>query len=121
MMNILVGILGANYERYEEQSPALFVRERARMINIISARPWTSYVWKRWEGGWLYFTMKEAPNTEDERSTRRAMQISTEEALKPLKKQIEQIQKQQEEMRKQNESNFAQLLKALHAERSYQI
>ena len=117
MMNILVGILGANYERYEEQSPALFVRERARMINIISVRPWTRYVWKRWEGGWLYFTTKEAPNTEDERSTRRAMQISTEEALKPLKKQIEQMQKQNEQMQKQNESNFDQLLKALNVER----
>ena len=117
MMNILVGILGANYERYEEQSPALFVRERARMINIISARPWTNFVWKRWEDGWLYFVTKEAPNTEDERSTRRAMQVSTEEALKPLKKQIEEMR---EQMRKQNENfeaKFEKLLKALNAER----
>jgi len=131
MMNILVGILGANYERYEEQSQVLFVRERARMIVIISARPWTRHVWKRWKGKWLYFTTKETPNTEDERSTRKAIQISTEEALKPLKEQIEQMQKHNEQMQKQNEqmkkqieqmqkqndSNFQQLLKALNTER----
>ena len=31
MMNLLVGILGANYERYEEQSQALFVSQRTLM------------------------------------------------------------------------------------------
>jgi hypothetical protein len=84
MMNILVGILGANYERYEEQSQVLFVRERARIISTLSARPYANWIWKKEElrKGFLYFTKKQTPNTEDERSTRRVMQIMTEDALR---------------------------------------
>ena len=90
MMNILVGILGANYERYEEQSQVLFVRERARMITILSARPYTRHVWKKWgDEDFLYFATKATPNTEDERSTRRAMQISNEEALRQQSASLE--------------------------------
>ena len=145
MMNILVGILGSNYERYEEQSRALFVRERARIIMILSARPWLSHVWNKdgMQDGYLYFMTKETPNTEDERSTRKALQLSTEEALKPLKKKIEQIESLEakleakleanvhrldgklEQIQKQNESleakvdgKFEQILQALQAERA---
>jgi septin family protein len=122
MMNILVGILGANYERYEEQSQVLFVRERARMINILSTRPWLRHVWKKWgDEDFLYFATKATPNTEDERSTRRAMQISNEEALRQqsasleaafaeqVRKETESIREQNESLRQQNESMRKQL------------
>ena len=110
MMNLLVGILGSNYERYEEQSQALFVRERARIITLQSVRPypWVHRVWRRMQDGDLYFVTKEAPETEEERSTRKAMQILI---LQPLKKQIksleakvDQNQLTQAQLRKQNES-----------------
>merc|ERR1719324_1403832 len=75
MMNLLVGILGSNYERFEEQSQALFVRERARIITLQSLRPypWVRWVWRRleMEDGHLYFVTKETPDTEEERSTRK--------------------------------------------------
>jgi len=103
MMNILVGILGANYERYEEQSQVLFVRERARMITILSARPYTRHVWNQWgDEDFLYFATKATPNTEDERSTRRAIQISNEEALRRQSASLEAAF--EEQVRRQNES-----------------
>jgi hypothetical protein len=141
MMNLLVGILGANYERYEEQSQALFVRARARMIMIISARPWLSCVFSGEElkgcfavlqapvlgitstgtsKDYLYFAMKETPNTDDERSTRRAMQISIEESLKKLSTsfdaKFEKIDKLEAKFEKM-EANWDQILKALKEER----
>ena len=102
MMNLLVGILGSNYERYEEQSQVLFVRERARVITILSDRPypWVRRVWKKndMQDGYFYFVTKAKPDATDERSTRRAMQLSTENALIPLKMQIEQNRKQIESL-----------------------
>ena len=145
MMNLLVGILGSNYERFEEQSQALFVRERARIITLQSLRPypWVRWVWRRleMEDGHLYFTTKETPDTEEERSTRKAMQLLIMEPLKKqiesldrkvgkavltstsqiehLQQQIEQLRKQNEQLQKQNESSEAkvdqmiQILKSL--------
>ena len=93
MMNLLVGILGSNYERFEEQSQALFVRERARIITLQSLRPypWVRWVWRRLEmedRHLFVFVTKETPDTEEERSTRKAMQLLI---MEPLKKQIESL------------------------------
>ena len=125
MMNILVGILGANYERYEEQSQVLFVRERARMITILSARPYTRHVWNQWgDEDFLYFATKATPNTEDERSTRRAIQISNEEALRQQSASLEaafevQVRRQnesiRESIREQNESLESKMMMELDA------
>jgi hypothetical protein len=102
MMNLLVGILGSNYERFEEQSQSLFVRERARVITILSDRPypWVSRVWKKndMQDGYFYFITRVKPDATDERSTRKAIQLSTENALIPLKMQIEQNRKQIESL-----------------------
>ena len=40
MMNILVGILGSNYDRFEDQSKQLFVQKRAKALMVLSTRPW---------------------------------------------------------------------------------
>ena len=40
MMNLLIGILGANYDRFEELARAHFVRERAIIITQLATRPW---------------------------------------------------------------------------------
>ena len=39
------GILSANYERYEAQARALFVRERARIV-VLSARQVWGRIWR---------------------------------------------------------------------------
>jgi hypothetical protein len=51
MMNILVGILGTNYQHYKDQSQDLFVRERARIVMVLSARPYAQGTWKKMENG----------------------------------------------------------------------
>ena len=62
---------------------------------------------KRWgDEEFLYFATKATPNTEDERSTRRAIQISNEEALRQQSAALEaafaeQVRKQNEPIRKQ--------------------
>ena len=38
MMNLLIGILSSNFDRYEEQARMLFVRERARIICVLLTR-----------------------------------------------------------------------------------
>jgi hypothetical protein len=119
MMNILIGILGANYELYEEQSQALFVRARARIIMTLSSRPWIARRWKDWEmQPYMYFTTKESASAEDERSSRKAIQIAIEAALKKqsvtLQEQILTALKQAErDQQKKNESFQEEILKAL--------
>eukprot|EP00438_Fugacium_kawagutii_P028486 Skav224967 [mRNA] locus=scaffold3807:14062:14604:+ [translate_table: standard] len=40
LMNLLVGVLGSNYERYEDRSVILFQRARAKMLLEMQHRPW---------------------------------------------------------------------------------
>lgn len=44
-MNLLVGVLGQNFELYEEQSAILFYRARAKMLLELQARPWKHIFW----------------------------------------------------------------------------
>ena len=39
-MNLLIGVLGQNFELYQDQSALLFQRARAKMLLEIKARPW---------------------------------------------------------------------------------
>eukprot|EP00435_Cladocopium_sp_Y103_P009832 s251_g2.t1 len=40
LMNLLVGVLSQNFDRYQDQSEVLFLRARAKMILELQARPW---------------------------------------------------------------------------------
>jgi len=40
LMNLLIGVLGTNYDIYEDLSRPLFVRERARLCLNYATRPW---------------------------------------------------------------------------------
>eukprot|EP00435_Cladocopium_sp_Y103_P042240 s2865_g11.t1 len=41
LMNLLVGVLGKNFELYEDQSAALFLRARAKQMLELQNRPWS--------------------------------------------------------------------------------
>lgn len=40
LMNLLIGVLGQNYELYQDQAPQLFTRARAAMLLKHQDRPW---------------------------------------------------------------------------------
>merc|ERR1712054_601066 len=40
LMNLLIGVLSTNYDRWEEQSLALFVKERATIIVTLCSYPY---------------------------------------------------------------------------------
>ncbi|CAK8997769.1 Putative ankyrin repeat protein RF_0381 [Durusdinium trenchii] len=40
LMNLLIGVLGQNFELYQDQSAMLFQRARAKMLLELQARPW---------------------------------------------------------------------------------
>ena len=69
--------------------------------------------------------MRETPNTEDERSTRRAMQISTEDSLKKLstsfEAKFEKMEAKIEKMEAEKTELLGQILKALREGRQYAI
>eukprot|EP00928_Gymnodinium_smaydae_P070120 TRINITY_DN5404_c0_g1_i15.p1 TRINITY_DN5404_c0_g1~~TRINITY_DN5404_c0_g1_i15.p1 ORF type:complete len:1219 (-),score=195.70 TRINITY_DN5404_c0_g1_i15:22-3678(-) len=44
LMNLLIGVLSANYDLYEEVANALFLRSRARFIISFSLRPWSGCI-----------------------------------------------------------------------------
>ena len=51
LMNLLIGVLGADFEHYEEKSSELFCRARAKMMKDIGNRPSTwflHYFWAWW-------------------------------------------------------------------------
>merc|ERR1712048_1190884 len=45
LMNLLIGILSANYDRFEDQSAQIFVRSRALILVRHAARPWARFPW----------------------------------------------------------------------------
>ena len=40
LMNLLIAVLGQNFELYQDQSEVLFLRARAKMMLELSGRPW---------------------------------------------------------------------------------
>ena len=40
LMNLLIGVLGQNFEFYQDQNQKLFQRARAKMLWELSCRPW---------------------------------------------------------------------------------
>eukprot|EP00435_Cladocopium_sp_Y103_P019356 s2919_g4.t1 len=43
LMNLLVGVLGQNFELYQDRSAVLFLRARAKMMLELQARPWKRF------------------------------------------------------------------------------
>jgi len=48
LMNLLIGVLGTNYDTYEDLAQQLFLRERARTILNFETRPWRCWNWNCW-------------------------------------------------------------------------
>ena len=44
LMNLFIGVLGSNFELYQDQSDVLFQRARAKMLLKLQARPWR-HIW----------------------------------------------------------------------------
>jgi hypothetical protein len=76
LMNLLVGILSSNYDRYEDQSIPIFLRARALILMRYAARPWACAPW--WHGfgqaasrdGYLWVATRAEVNLDDTRSMR---------------------------------------------------
>ena len=79
MMNILIGILGNNYDHELEQSKALFTRQRAHVIFLLSAMPWyRNRIWRGVRGKYLWTASKSdgsGEQKEQERSIRTVVQV----------------------------------------------
>ena len=41
LMNLLIGVLGQNFDTYQAQSSMLYLRARAKMLQTLQRRPWT--------------------------------------------------------------------------------
>eukprot|EP00812_Abedinium_dasypus_P011228 NODE_479_length_1536_cov_297.737340.p2 GENE.NODE_479_length_1536_cov_297.737340~~NODE_479_length_1536_cov_297.737340.p2 ORF type:complete len:212 (+),score=44.92 NODE_479_length_1536_cov_297.737340:883-1518(+) len=63
LMNLFVGILSANYDRYSDLSPALFVRERATSVIVYNSRWWLRRLPRR--VAWL--VPKDSADVEEDR------------------------------------------------------
>ena len=77
-MNLFIGILSANYDKYSKQASALAARERARLIRFVRGSVWSS-LWSRCFGNrkrvnpfgekdeeWLFAVFHDRPADEDE-------------------------------------------------------
>eukprot|EP00746_Dinoflagellata_sp_MGD_P045233 gnl/MRDRNA2_/MRDRNA2_210832_c0_seq1.p1 gnl/MRDRNA2_/MRDRNA2_210832_c0~~gnl/MRDRNA2_/MRDRNA2_210832_c0_seq1.p1 ORF type:complete len:290 (-),score=29.61 gnl/MRDRNA2_/MRDRNA2_210832_c0_seq1:323-1099(-) len=74
MLNLLVGILGANYERYEASSLPLFLRERARIMSSFSCRFYGALLWrKEWSDNDMYLWVAMRKEPDESRSLRDAL------------------------------------------------
>ena len=69
LMNLLVGVLGQNFELYQDRSVILFQRARAKMLVEMQARPW-KYLLRRLFRlfGWMMLDQKELDSEEEEDS-----------------------------------------------------
>ena len=64
MMNILIGILGHNYDKFSEQSHRLSVSKRARVICGLSAMPWYhARIWHGLSSKYLWLAERRYPFT----------------------------------------------------------
>lgn len=103
MLNLLVGILGENYSRYEDQALVLFLRERARIITRYSHRPWFARCWgKEWYRQYLWIAKKLEQDVDGMRSMRTAIKRS-EKALvskiDELASSVQRLEQQQTPLR----------------------
>ncbi|OLQ00797.1 Ankyrin repeat and SAM domain-containing protein 1A [Symbiodinium microadriaticum] len=77
-MNLFIGILSANYDKYSKQASALAARERAQLIRFVRGSVWSS-LWSRCFGNrkrvnpfgekdeeWLFAVFHDRPADEDE-------------------------------------------------------
>jgi len=94
LMNLLVGVLGANYELYEDQSRQLFHRERARMLLDLEKLPWSRCCQRRRgeEGLYIWFLAREEPAADDLRSIRSTVRSIVVDETKQLHKKMERLQ-----------------------------
>merc|ERR1740129_2451911 len=75
-MNLLIGILGNAFDRWQGKSRAQFIRERAAFVCQIRRRPWTvgpRWCWKQCFGrddGHLFMLSKEGLDPRDFQSMR---------------------------------------------------
>merc|ERR1712100_870132 len=81
LMNLLIGILSSNYDRYEDQSIPTFLRARALILVRYAARPWARSPWRylpcqrsNWQrvsrAGYLWLATRAEVNLDDARSMR---------------------------------------------------
>ena len=65
LMNLLVGVLGQNFELYQDRSVVLFQRARAKMLLEFQSRPW-KYLLRRLFRlfGWMMLLQKEVDSEE---------------------------------------------------------
>ena len=64
LMNVLIGVLGANYERYEDQAVGQFFRARVNMLVELQCRPLRNLAKFRDGGlGWIAFCFRLLRNT----------------------------------------------------------
>jgi len=74
LMNLMIGILGTNYDTYEDLAEQLFLRERARMILNFNSRPWLDILGccKPKVGGnqELFVIVREEATADEQRSMR---------------------------------------------------
>jgi len=92
LMNLFIGVLSSNYDRFEDMSQALFMRHRAVMLWQYTRRPWTQLWlrmkerkakvnpmrvnpmrndWKSMGHDWLIVAERDDGNLAEERSLRR--------------------------------------------------
>lgn len=79
LMNLLIGILGSNYDRFEDQNIPIFLRARAKILVRYAARPWARNPWS-WpcqnqkshvkRDGYLWVATRAELNLDDTRSMR---------------------------------------------------
>ena len=64
LMNVLIGVLGANYERYEDQAVGQFFKARVKMLVELQCRPLRNLAKFRDGGlGWIGFCFRLLRNT----------------------------------------------------------
>merc|ERR1719414_2335586 len=82
MMNLYIGVLSSNYDRFEDQRLPIFLRSRAMMMTRFNSHPWVrSRV--NWKGcrGYLWVATRAELNLEEERSVRTILKEEIRQAL----------------------------------------
>eukprot|EP00931_Biecheleriopsis_adriatica_P060016 TRINITY_DN36015_c0_g1_i1.p1 TRINITY_DN36015_c0_g1~~TRINITY_DN36015_c0_g1_i1.p1 ORF type:complete len:597 (+),score=95.48 TRINITY_DN36015_c0_g1_i1:201-1793(+) len=103
LMNLLIGVLGSNYEMYEDQSRQLFLQERACMLLDLQRQPWHA-LWcclanvirqrVRPRRGWddiIWFIAREGPGVEESRSLRSTVRQIVNERQNAADKKVEAL------------------------------
>ena len=66
LMNLLVGVLGQNFELYQDRSVILFQRARAKMLMEFQSRPWKHLLRRLFRlFGWMMLDQKEVDSEEE--------------------------------------------------------